>query len=68
MQAIQNLNVKSSINLVKLLDKAGDNMDPQSVEWGTNALALLGNANKLINNKRKESHKHDLDPKYYPLT
>ena len=68
MQAIQNLNVKSSINLVKLLDKEGDNMDPQSVEWGTNALALLGHANKLINNKRKESHKHDLDPKYYPLT
>lgn len=67
MQAIQNLVIKASINMVKLLDKAGDSLDSQSVEWGANAVALLGQCNKLINNKRKESHKTELDPKY-PLT
>lgn len=68
MQTIQSLNIKASINVVKLLDKEGESLDSESLEWGTNALALLGQANKLLNNKRKESHKQDLDPKYYPLT
>ena len=58
----------SSINLVKVLDKESDSLDSQSVEWGANAVALLGQCNKLINNKRKESHKTELDPKYHPLT
>ena len=31
-------------------------------------MALLGQMNKLINNKRKESHRSDLDPRLYPLT
>lgn len=68
MQTIQSLNIKASINFVKLLDKEGERLDSESLEWGTNALALLGQANKLLNCKRKESHKQDLDPKYYPLT
>ena len=68
MQAIQNLVIKASINLVKVLDKEGESLDSQSVEWGANAVALLGQCNKLINNKRKESHKTELDPKYHPLT
>ena len=68
MQSIQNHIVKASIEFVKLLDKNSESFDSQSVEWGTSALALLGQCNKLINNKRKESHKHDLDPKFYPLT
>lgn len=38
------------------------------IELGTNALGLLGQANKLINNKRKEFHKADLDVKYHYLT
>ncbi|XP_060585227.1 uncharacterized protein LOC132741147 [Ruditapes philippinarum] len=67
-QAIQNVVVKAAINITKLLDKEGEKLDTQSIEWGTNALALLGQSNKLINNKRKECHRSDLDPRYYPLT
>lgn len=68
MQAIQNFVIKASVNIVKLLDKESTGLDSQSLEWGTNALALLGQANKFMNNKRKESHRFDLDPKFYPLT
>ncbi|KAH3705259.1 hypothetical protein DPMN_080327 [Dreissena polymorpha] len=45
MQSIQNNVVKASINIAKLLDKEGQNVDAQSLEWGTNALALLGQSN-----------------------
>ena len=31
-------------------------------------MALLGQTYKLINNKRKESHRSDLDPIFYPFT
>ncbi|XP_053398287.1 uncharacterized protein LOC123560776 [Mercenaria mercenaria] len=58
MQLIQNCVVKASINIVKLLHKQGDT-DSQAFELGSNALALLGHSNKLINNRRKESHKND---------
>lgn len=68
MQAIQNCIIKASINVTKLLDKEGEGLDGQSIEWGTNALALLGQSNRLINNKRKDAHKNDLDPKFFPLT
>ncbi|XP_060552708.1 uncharacterized protein LOC132713987 [Ruditapes philippinarum] len=67
-QAIQNVVVKAAINISKLLDKEGEKLDTQSIEWGTNALAFVGQSNKLINNKRKECHRSDLDPRYYPLT
>ena len=31
-------------------------MDPRLIELGTNALGLLGQSNKLLNNKGKEFH------------
>lgn len=67
-QTLQNVVVKSAINMSKLLDKEGENLDNQSLEWGSNALALLGHSFKLINNKRKENHRNDLDPRFFPLT
>jgi hypothetical protein len=67
MQLIQNCVIKASINIVKLLHKQGDT-DSEAFELGSNALALLGHSNKLLNNKRKESHKNDFDPKFFPLT
>jgi hypothetical protein len=41
--------------------------DSEDLDWGSNTLALLGQANKLLNNRRKEMHKADLDPKYHYL-
>jgi len=67
MQKIQNMVVKAASSVSKLLDKHSDGFDSQDVEWGTNSLALLGQANKLINSRRKEMHKADLDPKYHYL-
>ncbi|MES9883155.1 MAG: hypothetical protein ABW185_20010, partial [Sedimenticola sp.] len=67
MQNVQSLVIKAASNLAKLLDKGGDVLDPEMLEWGTNALGLLGQSNKQINNKRKEAHKLDLDPKYQHL-
>lgn len=67
MQGIQNLIVKASSCITKLLDKCGESLDSEDVDWGTSALALLGQANKQLNNRRKEMHKSDLDPKYHYL-
>lgn len=68
MQGIQTHIIKAAACMTKLLDKCGESLDSQDLEWGTNSLALLGQANKQINNKRKEMHKPDLDPRYHYLT
>ena len=68
MQAIQNLVVKGTINIAKLLDKEGEAFDGQSFGWAANAIALFGQSYRLLNSKRKEIHKADLDPRYHPLT
>ena len=67
MQTIQNDMIKASINVAKLLNEAGQSLNADMLNLGTGALALLGQANKLINNKRKESHKKDLDVRYHNL-
>ena len=67
LQSVQNCIVKSAANITKLLDKHGEYFDSQDIEWGTNSVALLGQANKQINCRRKEMHKSDLDPKYHYL-
>ena len=68
MQSIQNNIIKASINITKLLNQAGELLGTSNFELGTNALGLSGQANKLINNKRKVWHKNDLDNKYHYLT
>ena len=68
MQGIQNNVIKAAINFTKILNICGETMGQNMVELGTNALALLGQSNKQINNKRKEFHKSDLDVKYHYLS
>lgn len=67
MQSIQQLLVKATSNVVKLVDKNGDKLDSEDMNLVSNAIALLGHTNKLINTRRKELHKSDLDPKYHHL-
>lgn len=67
MQQIQNLIVKSACNITKLLDKNKGTLAMEDIGWGSDAIVLLGQANKMINTKRKEQHKWDLDPKYHYL-
>ena len=63
LTAIQGVLLKASVNLVKLVEKLGLS-NSEHVELGTTAIALLGHANKMINTKRKDLHKADLDYKY----
>ena len=67
MQTIQDLIIKATSNIVKLTDKNAESLDSCDMDWSSNAIALLGQANKLINVRRKELHKSDLDPKYHYL-
>jgi hypothetical protein len=59
MQIIQDLIIKATSNLVKLIDKNADSLDPYDMDWSSNTIALLLQANKLINIHRKELHKSD---------
>ncbi|MES9884830.1 MAG: hypothetical protein ABW185_28625 [Sedimenticola sp.] len=72
MQNVQEAIVKATSNLCKLLDKGSHcedkGFDSQMVEWGTDAIGILGYAHKLVNLRRKECHKSDLDRKYHHLT
>lgn len=67
MQQIQDLIVKATANIVKLTHKNAATQDRADVDRATDAIALLGQANKQINLRRKEMHKSDLDPKYHYL-
>ena len=66
LTAIQGVMLKAATNIVKLLEKLSSS-DSEHVELGTTAIALLGHANKMINTKRKDLHKSDLDSKYHYL-
>ena len=37
------------------------------MDWGTDAIAILGQANKWLNVRRKDLHKKDMDPKLHYL-
>ncbi|KAK6186595.1 hypothetical protein SNE40_008608 [Patella caerulea] len=63
LRAIQNSVVKASINLTKMLDKGGQDMDSQILEWGMDSLAILGHANRWINLRRRDLHKKHIDPR-----
>ena len=66
LSAIQGVLLKASTNIVKLVERLGET-ESEHVELGTTAIALLGHANKMINTKRKDLHKSDLDYKYHYL-
>ena len=55
MQTIQNNMIKASINAAKLLNEAGQSMNADMLNLGIGALALLGQANRLINKTKWKS-------------
>lgn len=67
MQSIQNLMIKASICQAMLMDKHAEKFDSENIELLSNSLVLLGQSNRLINMRRKETHRADLDPKYHNL-
>ncbi|XP_061180713.1 uncharacterized protein LOC133189342 [Saccostrea echinata] len=73
-QIIQSAVIKASVSLTKLANKLNE-MDSEVIEGlqslitlSTDALALLGHTNKLINVKRKDFHRPDLGREYYHLS
>ena len=66
-RVVQNSIIKASCNIAKLLDKAAPVLDKQMLDWGSTAIAVLGQANKWLNVRRKESHKKDMDSKLHYL-
>ena len=67
LRGIQNAVVKATINLVKIMNAGANTFDPKMLEWGTDAIGVLGQANKWINLRRKDLHKRDMDPKLHYL-
>ena len=67
MRGVQNAVVKATINLTKMLDAGASSFDQKLMDWGTDAIAILGQANKWLNVRRKELHKRDMDPKLHYL-
>ena len=67
LRGIQNAVVKATINLVKIMNAGANIFDPKMLEWGTDAIRVLGQANKWINLRRKDLHKRDMNPKLHYL-
>lgn len=67
MQAIQVAVVKAAINFTKMMNKIANSVDSDILEFGSDALGILGHAHKLINVRRKEMHQADLDNRYKQL-
>lgn len=45
LRSIQNAVVKATINLVKIMNAGANTFDPKMLEWGTDAIGVLGQAN-----------------------
>ncbi|XP_045166692.2 uncharacterized protein LOC123530066 [Mercenaria mercenaria] len=67
MRGIQNSIVKAACNIVKIMDKGSQMFDDEMLVWGTDAIGLLGHANRWINIRRRDLHKRDMDPKLHHL-
>lgn len=67
MQKIQESVVKAAIIITKLISTSSSQLDESQIETGTDALGLLGQANKLINVRRKDLHKSNLNPEFHYL-
>ena len=65
MQKIQEAVIKSAILITKLLSNNASQLDESQIEPGTDALGLLGQANKLTIVRRKDLHKSNLNPEYH---
>ena len=67
MQKIQEAMIKAAIIFTKLLSVNASILHETQIEAGTDTLGLLGQANKLLNLRRKELHKSNLNPEYHFL-
>ena len=63
----QNAVVKATVNVTKMVHTGASTFDQKLMEWGTDAIAILGQANKWLNVRRKDLHKKDMDPKLHYL-
>lgn len=67
LRGIQNAIVKATINVSKMVDAGANQFTQKMLDWGTDAIVILGQANKWLNIRRKDLHKRDMDPKLHYL-
>ena len=67
LRGVQNAVVKATINVTKMMDAGASTFDQKLMDWGVDAIAILGQANKWLNVRRKDLHKKDIDPKLHYL-
>ena len=69
MQNVQEALVKGSVLITKLADKLGSlqDVDQETISLATDALAILGHSNKLLNQKRRDMIKPDICESYKHL-
>lgn len=67
LRGIQNTIVKATINISKMMNAGASQFSQKMLDWGTDAIAILGQGNKWLNIRRKELHKRDMDPKLHYL-
>ena len=68
LRGVQNAVIKASINVTKMLNAEAKNFhDQKMLDWGTDAIGILGQANKWLDVRRKDLHKRDMDPKLHYL-
>ena len=64
---MQNAVVKATANITKMMNVGAKNSDQKVLDWGTDAIGILGQANKWLNIWHKELHKQDINPKVHYL-
>ena len=76
IQQHQNVIIKASINVAKMLDKldkmkinkeSSDSDIQECIDLGLGSIGLMAQNNRLINLKRKEVHRPDLEQYYHHL-
>lgn len=67
LRGVQNAVVKAAVNITKMMNAGASKFDQKMLDWGTDVIGILGQANKWLNVRRKELHKRDMDPKLHYL-
>ena len=67
LRGVQNAVVKAAVNITKMMNAGAKKFDQKMLDWGTDAIGILGQANKWLNVRCKELHKRDMDPNLHYL-
>ena len=64
LRGVQNEVVKATIKVTKMMDAGASTFYQKLMDWGVDAIAILGQANKWLNVRRKDMYKKDMTLNY----